>query len=131
MSHQLVEDLKFLAKVYGWQLEWHKPEYGELLFKRDGCGLTIWYTKMTVRTALTHPKLGETQMYRKRVDIDLMETLFDNPRTHTNKGYMHKGNGNKHRWRNTNTIDLAEIERRNKRLKNIRQRYGNKAGIER
>lgn len=125
MQIQIVEDLQFLAEVYGWSLEWHKPEYAEVYFRREGCGLTIWYSKMTVRTALTHPQMGDTQMYRKRVDMALMEALFDNPRTHTNKGYISKRDSSKHRWRKTNNTDVAQLEDRiSKQLKTIRHRYG-------
>ena len=99
----IVDDLKFLAEIYGWVFEWHKPEYSELYFRRGGVGLTIWYSKMTVRTAMTHPRMGNTQMYRKRVDMALMETLLDNPRAHTNKGYLKKS--------------------KSRRLNNLRKRY--------
>jgi len=113
LNSQLVEDLKFLAEVYGWHFERHEVNSTELYFKKDGCGMTIWYAKMTVRTALTHPKQGTTQMYRKRVDMGLMEELFDNPRTHTNKGYLKKEKANRAAWRKTNNTDLN----------NLRQRY--------
>lgn len=124
MSSQFVDDLQFLAKVYGWEMKWHKPEYAEIHFKRDGCGLTIWYSKMTVRTALTHPKLGETQMFRKRVDMNLMEKIFDNPRQHTNKGYISKKRSAQHRWRKTNNTDVNQLNNKiSNQLKNIRERY--------
>ena len=111
-SNQIVDDLKFLAEVYGWSLEWHKSEYTEMYFRKAGCGLTIWYSKMTVRTALTHPKMGNTQMYRKRVDMGLMEALFDNPRLHTNKGYIKKNPTNRKVWRKTNNTDLYQLRQR-------------------
>lgn len=109
---QIIEDLQFLAEVYGWKFEWHKKEYSELYFRRGGCGLTIWYGKMTVRTAMTHPQMGNTQMYRKRVDMTLMETLFSNPRTHTNKGYVKRSLGNRKSWRKTNNTDLNKLRQR-------------------
>ena len=110
--NQIVEDLKFLAEIYGWTFQFHKSKYSELYFRRGGCGLTIWYTKMTVRTAMTHPRMGTTQMYRKRVDMALMEALFSNPRTHTNKGYIKKAQTNKKNWRRTNNTDLYQLRQR-------------------
>ncbi len=114
-SGQIVDDLKFLAEIYGWKFGWHKEVYSELYFRRAGCGLTIWYSKMTVRTAMTHPRMGDTQMYRKRVDMEMMEVLFDNPRTHTNKGYVKKKVSNSRLWRKTNNTDLYKLRQRYKR----------------
>lgn len=111
----IAEDLKFLAEVYGWEFIFHKPEYAELYFYRKGCGLTIWYSKMTVRTALTHPRMGKTQMYRKRVDMELMERILHNPRVHTPKGYIKKQFQNRKNWRPTNASDIVELQRRYKK----------------
>lgn len=103
------EDILFLSKVYGWELKYHRAEYAELHFVREKCALTVWYSKLTVRTTLIHPVLGKTQMFRKRVDLKLLEAIFRDPRTHTNRGYRVKSDTNKRRWRKTNTIDLYKL----------------------
>jgi len=95
-NEQMVEDLQFLGLIYGWHFKWHKPEYTELYFRKGGVGLTVWYSKMTVRTEMTHPRMGNTQMYRKCVGMDMLEALLDNPRLHTNKGYMKRAPINEH-----------------------------------
>ncbi len=91
----IVQDIKFLAKIYGWQFKWYKPENTEIYFRKKGCGLAIWHSKMTVRTSINHPKHGKTQLYRKRVDMEMLEDILNNPRVHTNKGYTKKTHGNR------------------------------------
>ena len=42
-----------------------------------------------MKTALLHPGQGRrTQMFRRNVNMNLLATLFENPRTHTGKGYQ-------------------------------------------
>lgn len=108
----MVEDLKFLAEIYGWKFGWHKIEYSELYFRKGGVGLTIWYTKMLVRTVMTHPRMGNTEMYRKKVDMSLMEMLFDNPRVHTNKGYIKSKQAKEKVWLKTKNTHLSELRQR-------------------
>lgn len=84
------DNLLFLAEIYGWQLLLHNEQANLLYFRRGHTTLSIWYDTMTVRTTLIHPKLGSTSLYRKRVDAELIEALLDNPRTHTNKGFIKK-----------------------------------------
>ena len=44
-----------------------------------------------MKTALLHPGQGRrTQMFRRNVNMNLLATLFENPRTHTGKGYQKK-----------------------------------------
>ena len=90
MARQVAEDICFLAKVYGWELDYNNPEFGELRFSKGSCSLAIWCGKMMVQTVLVHPKLGETKLFRKRVSMGLLEEIFNNPRVHTNRGYMRK-----------------------------------------
>lgn len=54
------------------------------------CRINIYYTKMTVATALTHPKKGRTQLFRKNVTDDVLNKIFQDPRTHTRSGYYTK-----------------------------------------
>lgn len=97
-NEEKVENIRLLAQVYGWQLMWHRELTGELYFRKAGCQLTIWYSTMTVRTALKHPTKGKTQMFRKRISMELLERIMTNPRIHTNKGYIQKNDGNYQRW---------------------------------
>ena len=47
---------------------------------------------MTVSTCLNHPKKGKTQLFRKRVNKEMLEQIFEYPRKHTGKGYYTKTN---------------------------------------
>lgn len=49
--------------------------------------VNVYLSKMTVATALNHPKQGKTQLYRRNVDAKLLNKIFINPRVHTNCGY--------------------------------------------
>lgn len=93
-----LENIRFVAKVYGWQETRHDKYNCHLRFQKKGMIMNIYYTKMTVGTALEHPTLGKTQLFRKHVSMDLLEKLFENPRHHTDKGYMKKNVNNLGRW---------------------------------
>ena len=93
-----IEQICFTAENYGWQKIMHDEQSCLLSFKRDGVRMNIWYTRMTVSTALHHPTKGKTQLYRKNVSFALLEKLFINPRTHTAKGYTQKRSSNLLRW---------------------------------
>lgn len=41
----------------------------------------------TVGTAINHPTKGKTQLFRKNVNPEQLQKIFENPRVHTGKGY--------------------------------------------
>lgn len=87
----IAENVRFIAKVYGWV----PIESPDMLasFRRKGVRINIWLTGrgwFTVGTALDHPVQGKTQLFRKRVGIELLEQLLANPRLHTDKGFKRK-----------------------------------------
>lgn len=89
------EEITLLAGAYDWVVESHNIELMKMTLRKindffGDCLMTIWYSKMVVRTKLNHPRHGITQMYRKGVDQELLETLLHNPRAHTNKGFIPK-----------------------------------------
>ncbi len=53
----------------------------------DQMRINIYLTKLTVGTALNHPKHGKTQLFRKKCSVSDIEKILLNPRAHTNKGY--------------------------------------------
>lgn len=95
---QRIEQITLLARGYGWQQIAHDYGTNMLSFKRKGERINVWYSKMTVSTAIKHPIKGFTQLYRKRVSTGLLEAIFNDPRVHTRKGYMRKGENNWQRW---------------------------------
>ncbi len=89
IKHNL-EEVRKMAKTYGWVFTDHQENVGLVSFRKDGARLNLYYTTGTVGTSLDHPKKGKTQMFRKGVDMELLEKLFKNPRLHTRKGYIKK-----------------------------------------
>ena len=61
-------------------------------FRRDtdATRINVYYSTGTVGTCLNHPKKGKTQLFRRNVDIDQLELIFFDPRSHTGKGYYRK-----------------------------------------
>lgn len=94
-----IEQIRLLGKVYGWQETRHDDYNCHLRFERKGVVMNVYYTKMTVGTALEHPTLGKTQLFRKNVSMKLLEELFADPRLHTKLGYTKKTLNNCNRWR--------------------------------
>src|SRR5690349_3996463 len=93
-----LENIRLFARVYGWQEVQDDVTQHLLAFKRNGSRINIWYNRMTVGTALAHPLYGKTQLFRKDVPMHLLEKIFDNPRTHTGKGYARKSWKNWNQW---------------------------------
>ena len=56
-------------------------------FAARGTRLNYFYTTRTVATCLEHPQQGRTQLFRRSVSHELLDAIFANPRTHTDKGY--------------------------------------------
>jgi hypothetical protein len=57
--------------------------------------INVYYTTGTVGTCLRHPQKGKTQLFRREVDVELLNRIFRNPRGHTGKGYYRK---NSRQW---------------------------------
>lgn len=80
-----------IASSSGWQLTDYQDNIKMISFKKILNGskarINIYLTKMTVATALEHPKQGKTQLYRRNVSLECLGAIFENPRQHTGKGY--------------------------------------------
>lgn len=85
-----VSEIQLLAKVYSWQQVQHDTLTYMLGFCRKGVRMNVYYSKMTVSTALDHPTKGKTQLFRRNVSMRLLEMIMINPRVHTDKGYRTK-----------------------------------------
>lgn len=89
-----IKQIEALARKHGWSFLDYQPNIEMLSFHKtindSFARVNIYITKMTVATAIDHPKQGKTQMFRKRVGIELLEKLFANPRYHSGKGYRYK-----------------------------------------
>jgi len=94
LAMQRIAELNIIANQYGWKnininIPTKLTSYAKLI--EDGaCRIDVYYTTMTVSISLNHPKKGKTQLHRKHVSDKELETLFQNPRSHTGKGYYNK-----------------------------------------
>lgn len=79
-----------ICEKNGYEFLKYETDTGEIEFTSGNVKLTVWLTKMTVRTVMKHPKQGVTQMFRKRCSFDELDAICKNPRVHTGKGYKHK-----------------------------------------
>lgn len=87
---RFLPDIKKLAKKHKWEELEHQENICLISYKKGDDRINVYYSRMTVGTAINHPKKGKTQLFRKHVEIKLLEKLFINPRTHTGLGYYTK-----------------------------------------
>jgi len=82
-----LSEVEGLAKKNGWLKIDYQENIGMVSFKKDRVRVNVYLSRMTVSTAMKHPKKGKTQLFRQDVSLEQLEEIFKNPRTHTNKGY--------------------------------------------
>ena len=91
MAKQLKTKIIHLGKKHGWYFYDHQKNLCMLSFTKvkDSLNMRInvYYSKMIVATCINHPKIGKSQLFRKKVSIKLLEKIFINPRVHTGIGY--------------------------------------------
>jgi hypothetical protein len=87
-------EIRNIACNNGWAEIDHQENIFMISFHKVindvGVRINVYYTTMTVSTALKHPTKGKTQLFRKNVSLPLLGKLFINPRLHTEKGYYNK-----------------------------------------
>lgn len=93
-------EIKALAEDYGYVERRSEVSY-TLFFReekpeKDGQPIliNIFYTTRGIMTKLPHPKQGYNEMWRKTAydSLESLAMLFDDPRTHTGKGYRQSKN---------------------------------------
>jgi hypothetical protein len=89
-----ISAVKKLAKKHGWTYEGASGNETVLIFSRTRKGIhqqvDVYHTTHTVKTSLKHPKQKKTQLFRRHVDMEVLEQIFINPRVHTTGGYHNK-----------------------------------------
>jgi len=97
------------AEQNGYREVEHNNKSRLLSFREGKSGSTrinVYYTTGTVGTCLNHPRRGKTQLFRRNVNIDALDSIFANPRIHTGEGYYHR-NSTKQKWRRENTDEYV------------------------
>jgi len=82
-----LSDIDKLANESGWLKIDYQDNIGMVSYRKDKIRINIYLSRMTVSTAMKHPKKGKTQLFRQNVNLEQLTEIFKNPRTHTNKGY--------------------------------------------
>jgi hypothetical protein len=67
-------------------------------FRKESARINVYYTTGTVGTCLNHPTRGKTQLFRRNISLNELEALFQNPRSHTGRGYYYRQHLNQE-WR--------------------------------
>lgn len=95
MKYKIPKDaIDKIAEKNGYVCFDHQENIGMASYSDGSTRINIYLTKMTVATCLNHPKQGPTQLFRKNVDLKMLNEIFEYPRKHTGKGYRKK-NGKK------------------------------------
>jgi len=82
-----LSDIDALANKEGWLKIDYQENLGMVSYSKDRVRVNVYLSKMTVSTAMKHPKKGKTQLFRRDVSLEQLAELFKNPRKHTGKGY--------------------------------------------
>lgn len=79
-----------IASASGYSLITNQENIGMVSYRKDDVRINVYLTTRTVATCLNHPKKGKTQLFRRNVSEAQLKQLFNNPRSHTGKGYYAK-----------------------------------------
>ena len=99
-STSIIDKVIDEASHLGWDHHTTQLQQGGLVIfhRSDPSGengelqkLNVWCTTGTVGSYLKHPNRKQpTQLFRREVDTwNELDSIFENPRTHTDKGYSH------------------------------------------
>jgi len=83
MNMLLLNEIRNLAKKYGWAEIDHQKNIKMISFSDMACRINVYYSRGTVATVLEHPKLGRQTLYRRSVRLPQLSQIFENPRVHS------------------------------------------------
>jgi hypothetical protein len=81
-----VEDVRWLARAYGWAEVQFNAKSRVLGFNRGSERVNVIYTTGTVGTCVDHPERGKTQLFREGMTPSQLRDIFVSPRVHTGQG---------------------------------------------
>ena len=89
--HNRYEIVENLAIKNGWVKLVYQENIGMLsftkLYNKSKARINVYLTKMTIASAINHPKKGKKQLFRWGLSPDEVNKIFKNPRLHTKRGY--------------------------------------------
>ena len=80
-------------------------------FRKESVRINVYYTTRTVGTCLNHPARGKTQLFRREVTMNQLAQIFENPRSHTGKGYYYRQNV-RQQWKTDDGSLTSDMARR-------------------
>ena len=81
-------DLDYQAETRGWEtIDTSSTEAPMASYRRDSVRLNFYLSTGTVASFLDHPKQRKSQLFRGSCTMADATKLFDDPRSHTGKGY--------------------------------------------
>ncbi len=86
-KRMLLSDAMRIAQASGWQVKYINKAGFYVGFTKDGVLLNVHLKRNVVSTVLVHPKLGKNKLYRHDINANLLESLLQNPREHTGRGF--------------------------------------------
>jgi len=112
MTHFSVSEVRELAEEFGYDEIVHNEVSKMISFLgryglRTGARINVYYSTGTVGSCLNHPKQGKTQLFRRDVDLAVLEKIFDNPRLHSGKGYHRKKQSQRWKHKDSYQVDSA------------------------
>jgi hypothetical protein len=83
--------LDYLATIHGWnKLSTETRQAAMASYSCQDMKLNFWLSTGTVGSYLDHPQQGKTQLFRREVDMQQANEIFQNPRVHTGAGYQRR-----------------------------------------
>ena len=90
----LLDSVRRSAARAGWSEIYFNATSKVVSFKKASYSarINVYYSTGTVGTCIDHPRQGKTQLFRRNVDLVMLNTIFDDPRVHTDRGYQRNRN---------------------------------------
>lgn len=87
--------IRVLASNAGYEEIAYQPDNKMISFAKGGgkarVRVNVYYSTMTIGTCLYHPTQGNTQLFRRNVNLETLQKILEKPRVHSGKGYQKKG----------------------------------------
>lgn len=85
-----IEEVEKVAVKHGYRMFDYQENIGLVRYDDGATKINVYLSKMTVATILKHPIKGKTQLFRKNVNLQMLDEIFEYPRKHTGVGYYKK-----------------------------------------
>jgi hypothetical protein len=88
-----VSFIRGMAAAYDLNEISHNTTSRCISFRNNNDRINVYYSTRTIGTALDHPSQGKTQLFRRECTVEDLKKIFQDPRSHTGKGYKRRPSG--------------------------------------